>query len=46
MIGASADETKIGHAVLLNLLRAGFTGPVYPVNPDARSVRGVRAYRR
>ncbi|MEJ8277327.1 GNAT family N-acetyltransferase [Pseudonocardia spirodelae] len=44
VIGASADETKIGHAVLLNLLRAGFTGPVYPVNPDARSVRGVRAY--
>ncbi|MBC3192915.1 GNAT family N-acetyltransferase [Pseudonocardia sp. C8] len=44
VIGASADETKIGHAVLANLLRAGFTGPVYPVNPDARSVRGVRAY--
>ncbi|MFP5072528.1 GNAT family N-acetyltransferase [Pseudonocardia nantongensis] len=44
VIGASADETKIGHTVLLNLLSAGFTGPVYPVNPDARSVRGVRAY--
>lgn len=44
VIGASADETKIGHAVLLNLLRAGFTGPVYPVNPDARSIAGVRAY--
>ncbi|TCK21671.1 bifunctional GNAT family N-acetyltransferase/acetate--CoA ligase family protein [Pseudonocardia endophytica] len=44
VIGASADETKIGHAVLTNLLRAGFSGPVYPVNPDARSVRGVRAY--
>ncbi|MEQ3554458.1 GNAT family N-acetyltransferase [Pseudonocardia nematodicida] len=44
VIGASADETKIGHAVLLNLLAAGFTGPVYPVNPEARSVRGIRAY--
>ncbi|SFM89428.1 Acyl-CoA synthetase (NDP forming) [Pseudonocardia ammonioxydans] len=44
VIGASADETKLGHAVLSNLLLAGFTGPVYPVNPDARSVRGVRAY--
>jgi acyl-CoA synthetase (NDP forming) len=30
--------------VLSNLLRANFTGPVYPVNPEARSVRGVRAY--
>ncbi|GAA1849412.1 bifunctional GNAT family N-acetyltransferase/acetate--CoA ligase family protein [Pseudonocardia ailaonensis] len=44
VIGASTDPAKIGHAVLANLLRANFTGPVYPVNADARSVRGVRAY--
>ncbi|WP_300011173.1 bifunctional GNAT family N-acetyltransferase/acetate--CoA ligase family protein [Pseudonocardia sp.] len=44
VIGASADQSKIGHAVLSNLLRGNFTGPVYPVNPEARSVRGVRAY--
>jgi succinyl-CoA synthetase alpha subunit/RimJ/RimL family protein N-acetyltransferase len=44
VIGASADPSKIGHAVLSNLLRGNFTGPVYPVNPEARSVRGVRAY--
>ncbi|GAA3851800.1 bifunctional GNAT family N-acetyltransferase/acetate--CoA ligase family protein [Saccharothrix violaceirubra] len=44
VIGASKDRTKIGHAVLTNLLRADFTGPVYPVNAEHRSVRGVRAY--
>ncbi|GAA4542770.1 GNAT family N-acetyltransferase [Pseudonocardia xishanensis] len=44
VIGASTDPAKIGHAVLANLLKANFTGPVYPVNADARSVRGVRAY--
>lgn len=44
VIGASTDPSKIGHAVLANLLRAGFTGPVYPVHRTARSVRGVRAY--
>jgi acyl-CoA synthetase (NDP forming)/GNAT superfamily N-acetyltransferase len=44
VIGASTDPSKIGHAVLTNLLRGNFTGPVYPVNPEARSVRGVRAY--
>src|SRR4051794_37492893 len=44
VIGASTDPAKIGHAVLANLLRGNFPGPVYPVNPDARSVRGVRAY--
>ncbi|MEU5692740.1 GNAT family N-acetyltransferase [Actinosynnema sp. NPDC020468] len=44
VIGASADHTKIGHAVLTNLLVADFAGPVYPVNGEHRSVRGVRAY--
>ncbi|MHA6621071.1 bifunctional acetate--CoA ligase family protein/GNAT family N-acetyltransferase [Pseudonocardia sp. DLS-67] len=44
VIGASTDPSKIGHAVLANLLRGNFTGPVYPVNPATRSVRGVRAY--
>jgi acyl-CoA synthetase (NDP forming) len=44
VIGASTDPSKIGHAVLANLLHGNFTGPVYPVNPEARSVRGVRAY--
>jgi acyl-CoA synthetase (NDP forming)/GNAT superfamily N-acetyltransferase len=44
VIGASTDPEKVGHAVLLSLLRGNFTGPVFPVNPEARSVRGVRAY--
>ncbi|HSK60243.1 MAG TPA: bifunctional GNAT family N-acetyltransferase/acetate--CoA ligase family protein, partial [Actinomycetospora sp.] len=44
VVGASPDENKIGHVVLANLLLGGFTGPVYPVHPEARSVRGVRAY--
>ena len=44
VIGASTDPSKIGHAILANLLRSDFTGPVYPVHAEARSVRGVRAY--
>ena len=44
VIGASDEPTKLGHAVLVNLLRGNFSGPVYPVNPDAVSVQGVRAY--
>jgi len=44
VIGASTDPSKIGHAILANLLRGNFTGPVYPVHAEARSVRGVRAY--
>ncbi|WP_298182162.1 bifunctional GNAT family N-acetyltransferase/acetate--CoA ligase family protein [Saccharomonospora sp.] len=45
VIGASTDSTKVGYAVLSNLLAADFTGPVYPVNPEHVSVRGVRAYK-
>lgn len=44
VIGASSDPSKVGNVVLTNLLRGGFTGPVYPVNAEHRSVRGVRAY--
>jgi acyl-CoA synthetase (NDP forming)/RimJ/RimL family protein N-acetyltransferase len=46
VIGASTDPTKVGYAVLTNLLTADFTGPVFPVNAERPSVRGVRAYRR
>src|SRR3954454_13936143 len=44
VVGASNDETKIGNALLRHLLEYGFAGPVYPVNPGARHVRGVQAY--
>lgn len=44
VIGASADPNKVGNVVLTNLLRAGFTGPVFPVHAERTSVAGVRAY--
>jgi acyl-CoA synthetase (NDP forming)/GNAT superfamily N-acetyltransferase len=44
VVGASNDPGKIGNVLLRNLLDYGFAGPVYPVNPTARHVRGVPAY--
>jgi acyl-CoA synthetase (NDP forming)/GNAT superfamily N-acetyltransferase len=44
VVGASTDDGKIGNALLRHLLEYGFAGPVYPVNPGARHVRGVPAY--
>ena len=44
VVGASNDDGKIGNAVLRHLLDYGLAGPVYPVNPGARHVRGVPAY--
>ena len=44
VIGAGRTPNTIGHEVFRNILRSGFTGPVYPVNTEATSVASVRAY--
>ncbi|MBS1786464.1 MAG: GNAT family N-acetyltransferase [Acidobacteria bacterium] len=44
VIGASRDPASVGGALFRNLLRWGFTGTLYPVNPAAASIAGVRAY--
>lgn len=43
VIGASRDPLTVGHDVLQNLLHAGFQGPLWPVNPNAHHVAGIRA---
>jgi acetate---CoA ligase (ADP-forming) len=45
VIGASRRRGTIGGEVFHNLLRDGFEGPVYPVNPAADVVQSVPAYR-
>lgn len=44
VIGASAEEGKIGYAVVRNLLDGGFDGAVYPVNPRLAEIQGLKAY--
>jgi acetyl coenzyme A synthetase (ADP forming)-like protein len=44
VIGASRQRGTIGAEVLHNILSAGFTGAVYPVNPAASEIEGVRAF--
>lgn len=44
VIGASRQVGSVGYAVLDGLLNAGYSGVIYPVNPKARAIRGVRAY--
>ena len=44
VVGASTDPSKIGNAVLRNLLRSGFTGDVLPIHPDAAQVEGRPAF--
>jgi acetyl coenzyme A synthetase (ADP forming)-like protein len=44
IVGASRRSGSIGAAMLENLLRCGFQGPVYPVNPSASFVASVPTY--
>ena len=44
VIGASTTPGKVGHDIFVNILKGGFTGTLYPVNPSARSIASVRAY--
>jgi acetate---CoA ligase (ADP-forming) len=44
VIGASRAPGTIGHEIVASLLRCGFTGAVYPVNPKAAAVCAVPAF--
>jgi acetyl coenzyme A synthetase (ADP forming)-like protein len=44
LVGASRQPGTIGAALLANLKRCGFTGPIYPINPKAKEVDGLPAY--
>jgi acetate---CoA ligase (ADP-forming) len=44
VVGASRDSSAIGNMIFRNILRNGFGGTLYPINPQAASVNGVKAY--
>ena len=44
VIGAGRAESSMGHHFLKNLLAAGFTGEVHPVNRRAKAILGRTAY--
>jgi len=44
VLGASSTPGKVGHDIFVNILKGGYRGTLYPVNPRARSISSVRAY--
>ena len=44
VIGAGREPGKLGHDVLNNLLQYGYKGQVYPVNPKADEILGLKSY--
>jgi acetyltransferase len=44
VIGASRRERAVGAVVLRNVIEGGFAGPIWPVNPKADELMGLKAY--
>jgi len=44
IIGASRKPGSVGHSLLANLIDSRFQGIVYPVNPKAKGILGIKCY--
>ena len=44
IIGASRKPGSVGHSLLANLIDSRFQGIVYPVNPHAKGILGIKCY--
>ncbi|MHC1785012.1 MAG: acetate--CoA ligase family protein [Anaerolineaceae bacterium] len=44
VVGASATPGKIGYTVLDNIIREGFKGKIYPINPSCEDILGLKTY--
>ncbi|HEX2227726.1 MAG TPA: acetate--CoA ligase family protein, partial [Candidatus Binatia bacterium] len=44
VIGASAEDGKIGNSVMKNLINGGYRGAIYPIHPKAPEIMGRKAY--
>jgi acetyl coenzyme A synthetase (ADP forming)-like protein len=45
VIGASAEDGKIGNSVMKNLINGGYKGQIYPIHPKAEEIMGHKAYK-
>jgi len=45
VIGASAEDGKIGNSVMKNLINGGYQGQIYPIHPKAAEILGKKVYK-
>lgn len=43
VIGASRNKEKVGYAVLHNLIES-YKGKIFPINPEADEILGIKTY--
>ncbi|MGQ9626072.1 MAG: acetate--CoA ligase alpha subunit [Anaerolineae bacterium] len=44
VIGASREPGKLGYGVLSNIIKYGYEGQIYPINPKAQEILGLKSY--
>jgi len=44
VVGASTNPKKDGHIILKNIIDSNYAGKIYPINPSADEICGLRAY--
>ena len=44
VVGASREKGKVGYEIVANLIKGGYAGKVFPVNPKADQIEGLRCY--
>ena len=44
VIGASREEGKVGHDIVKNLVTYGYAGKIFPVNPKADEILGLKCF--
>ena len=45
VVGASESQDKPGYAVLYNIVKSGFHGKIFPVNPGKETILGIPCYK-
>ncbi len=45
VIGVSKTPGKMGYEILTNLVKYGFPGPIFPVNPKYTEIHDIRCYK-
>ncbi len=44
IVGASRTKGKVGYEILANMLEAGYEGKIFPINPKADEIEGLKCY--
>lgn len=44
IVGASRHPGKVGYEILINMIRGGYEGKIFPINPGTEEIEGLKCY--